>query len=228
MNRWPWPWKQRPTHGQSGANPTPPANVPVNATGGVSSPSSGQGATTPLPTPRSALLGHPGANQGVSRGTGPTSFVPTCPSCSHPMVQNLVNLLWECNNPACPNSSGNGYQQLLQQMQGMGANPWQQGIQQYHPPTCPKCGWTMAGVTCSNPSCTYVNPIVNGTGTTGIKPSKWMVKKGSGDIVDIKGRPPISPEQRDALDAWLMRNMDAMRRLGIELPPSWEEPDSEE
>ena len=61
MNRWPWPWKQRPNQGQGGANPTPPANVPVNATGGVSSPSNVQGATTPLPTPRSALLGHPGA-----------------------------------------------------------------------------------------------------------------------------------------------------------------------
>lgn len=223
MNRWPWPWKQRPNQGQGGANPTPPANVPVNATGGVSSPSSGQGATTPLPTPRSALLGHPGANQGVSGGTGATPNTPTCTTCGRPMWQNLVNLQWECNNPQCP-------QQLIKQMQSQGygiQNPFQQGMYT-HPPTCPRCGWTMAGTMCSNMTCTYINPVVNGTGTSGIKPSKWMVKKGSGDIVDSKGRAPISPEQRDALDAWLMRNMDAMRRLGIELPPEWGEEDGKE
>lgn len=207
MNRWPWPWKQRPTHGQSGANPTPPANVPVNATGGVSSPSSGQGATTPLPTPRSALLGHPGANQGVSGGTGVTPNTPTCTTCGRPMWQNLVNLQWECNNPQCP-----------QQMYT-------------HPPTCPRCGWTMAGTMCSNMGCFYSVPtpsIQVHNGTNGIKGSKWMVKDGSSDIVDSKGRAPISPEQRDALDDWLMRNMDAMRRLGIELPPEWGEEDGQE
>lgn len=227
MNRWPWLWKRRSNQEQGGATPTPPANVPLNAPGGVSSPSNGQGATTPLPTPRSGFLGHPSAKQGVSSGNRLSSKMATCTTCGSVMRQNLVNLQWQCQ--LCQQRS------LAAQMQGigMGQNPYANAAFGNLGNTCPRCGFPMMNNFCTNSTCTYVVPVQFNQpsfqvhkGTSGIKAPPWSVKS-DGTIVDSKGRTPISPEQRDALDAWLMRNTDAMRRLGIELPPSWDEEEDE-